>query len=358
VEKLGAEKLSEYISGDYRNKTEALIAEDLAVADEMEQIQDLERLILYQRWLMELANNFVSFAHLYNPEVRSLFEAGTLIIGGRELRFALRVQDRQAHKKIAAESHMYLLYVEVTGKAARDIRFEVVAAVTSTNTKGLYVGKRGIFFTRDGLEWDARIIDVVENPISIWESLKAPFLRLVELIRGQIQKFTKARQAKVEAAVAAPSASGVARDLMLGGGVAIAALGASLAYVTKAVKEITIIHVLIVLGVIAGIIIVPNIIAGFSKLRKRNMSALLEASGCAVNVLMRLNMNLGRLFTHFPKWPEGSHKQRKDVLAAMVKESGYRPKRKGRLLKIALITFFISLAVLLLIVAVVYIYER
>jgi len=355
VEKLGLETLTAYIKGPYRKRVEKLISEDLAVADDLQQVQNLEKLILYQRWLMELANNFVSFANLYNPEVRSLFEAGTLIIGGRKLTFTLRIKDRQAHKKIAAQSHMHLLYVEVAGRRNGDVKFEIVAAVTSTNASGLHIGKRGIFFTRDGVEWDARVVDIVENPISIWESLKAPFRRLVDLIKRQIEKFTKARQAKVEAAVAAPGASGIARDLMLGGGIAIAALGASLAYITKALSEIKTVHILAVLGGIVVIILVPSAISGLAKLRRRNMSALLEASGCAVNVLMRLSLNLGRLFTRVPKLPEGSRSERKDALAQFVKNFGYRSFSVKRLARTALISAAVFLAAALLLIGFYYI---
>ncbi len=53
---------------------------------------------------------------------------------------------------------------------------------------------------------------------------------------------------------------------------------------------------------------------GFAKIRKRDMSVLLEASAWAVNVHMRLNATLGRLFTHIPRLPEGARKERRDVV--------------------------------------------
>jgi len=350
VEKLGAENLRACIDKGYKEQVSKLIDQDLSVAEDFKQIKNLEKLILYQRYLLELANNFVSFANLYNPDVRSLFEAGTLVIGGRELTFTLKVRDRQAHRKIAEGSHMYLLYVEVTGRKNGDVKFEVVAAVTATNAYRLNLGKRGIFFTRDGQEWDARVIDIVENPISIWESVKAPFLNLVGLIKKQINKFTKARQAAIEKTVAAPSASGFARDIMLGGGVAIAALGASAAYITKAVSQVEYYHVLAVIGGLAAIILIPNIVIGFSKLRKRDMSVILEASGCAVNVCMRLTSNLGRLFTRVPTLPEGSRRQRADSIALFAKNLGCAssPGLK-RIIVLGIICIVVSFGIALLI---------
>jgi len=67
VEKLGTDRLRTYLDGSYRHRTRELIAKDLAVADDLNQIHNLEKLIFYQRWLMELANNFVSFANFYTP---------------------------------------------------------------------------------------------------------------------------------------------------------------------------------------------------------------------------------------------------------------------------------------------------
>ena len=350
VEKLGTDRLRTYLNGPYRQQTSELIAKDLAVADDLNQIHNLEKLILYQRWLMELTNNFVSFANFYTPQRRSLIEAGTLVIDGREMTFSMRVQDRQAHKKIAENSFMYLLYLEVTGHQEKDIKFEIVTAVTSGSAGGLRIGKRGIFFTIDGREWDAEVVDIVENPISPWESVKAPFKQFTGFIRKQIDKFSKSSQAKLETSVAVPSASGTTRDLLLGGGIAIAALGSAFAYITKALSQIKAVHILGMLVGLAAFILLPGMIIGFAKIRKRDMSVLLEASAWAVNVHMRLNATLGRLFTHIPRLPEGARKERRDVVVQFVKEFGYSSLRSRRLAIVVLITILIVLGLVLVLI--------
>jgi hypothetical protein len=346
VENLGEDKLRTYLDGPYRARVSELIAEDLAVADDLNQTHNLEKLILYQRWLMELVNNFVCFSNLYNPQSRALFEMGTLVIDGRQMTFTMKVQDRQAHKKIAEKSCMYLLYVEVTGRQEEDIKFEIVAVVTSGTAGRLRIGKRGIFFSIDGKEWDAQIVDIIENPISPWESVKAPFQQINGFIKKQIDKFTKSRQTKLEASIAAPSASGMTRDLMLGGGIAIAALGSSLAYVTKALSQVTPIQILVTLAGLAIFILLPGMIMGFLKVRKRDMSVLLEALGWAVNVHMRLNNSLGKLFTHTPHLPKDARKERKDVVKQFLKEFGETPLRsrclyKGILIIVLMVLVFI-----------------
>ncbi len=364
VEKLDRDKLNTYLNGSYRKQVSEIIAKDQAVANDLNQMQNLEKLILYQKWLLELVNNFVSFANLYNPQVRSLFEMGTLIIDGRQITFTMKVRDKAAHKNIAEKSCMYLLYAEITGRQDNDInpstslringeqgrtiKFDIVAAVTSGSAGGLRIGKRGIFFSVDGKEWDAKIVDIVENPIGIWESIKAPFGQFTGFIRKQVDKFTKSGQGKLEKNLAAPSASGTTRDLLLGGGIAIAALGSSFAYITKALSQVKPTHILIALAGITTAILLPGIIMGFIKIRKRDMSVLLEASGWAINMHMRLNSTLGRLFTHVPHLPKGARKERKDTVAKFVKDFGYAPLRSMKLPIITLIILLIALGLTLI----------
>ena len=348
VEKLGRDRLRSYLVGPYREQANALIKKDLAVANDLNQIQNLEKLILYQRWLMILANNFVSFADLYNPNARALFEMGTLVIDERQITFTMGVRDRQAHKKISQRSSLYLLYVEVTGRQDKDIKFEIVAPVTSGSSEGLCVGNRGIFFTVDGREWDAEVVDIVVNPISVWESVKAPFQKIGDFVREQIEKMTKSSEEKAVAMASSASASGTARDLMLGGGLAIAALGSSFAYITKALSEVKPVQVLVALLGLAMVVLLPSIFAGFVKIRKRNMSGLLEASGWAVNVHMRLNMKMGRLFTHTPHLPKDARKERRDIVGKFVKELGYNTSQSMRPTTFILVFILLLLCLMLL----------
>jgi len=325
VEKLGDDLLRKYLQGQYRERLNEVIGKDSSVADELSQIHTAEKLILYQRWLLELANNFVSFANLYNPSIRALFEAGTLVIDGREIMFTMKVQDVQAHKTQSEKSYMCLLYLEVTGRQDREIAFNIVAPVTSSNIGELRVSKLGIFFTIDGREWDAEIKDIVVNPISIWESVTAPCRQVSDFIKAQVDKLNKFREEKIQTTMAVPttSTSGATRDLLLGGGIAIAALGSAFAYIIKALSQVKLSHVLgILLGIIA-IVVLPGMIVGFVKIRKRDMSILLEASGWAINVRMRLSIALGRLFTHIPRLPKQARKEKRDSIGKFLKEFGY-----------------------------------
>jgi len=181
IEALGIGKIKRYLSQRYAQKAEELIKKDLSAAKDIEQISNLEKLLLYNKYLAALANNFVNFSYFYDPSKISFLEAGRLVIDRRRMSFSILVEDIPAHKKIAQKSYMYLLYLKVTGRQeGKDKQFYAVAAVTSGGCGNLRIGKRGVFFTPDGKEWDAEIVDIAQNPIGIIEAVKSPFVQLAE----------------------------------------------------------------------------------------------------------------------------------------------------------------------------------
>ncbi|HVY62825.1 MAG TPA: hypothetical protein VHF22_14305, partial [Planctomycetota bacterium] len=197
TEKLADPTLRSYVEGPLTGKLRELIALDLAAAGELEQAANVERAILYQRWLVPLVNNFVSFAALYQPGARALLEMGTLVIDGRRLEFSVRVENRDAHKKAATESYMFLVYAAISDQDGKVV-FEVVSPVTTGERGRIAVGKRGIFIGLDGREWDAQVVDVVENAISIAEAIRAPFRRAAKFIGKKIEDFASSKLTAAE----------------------------------------------------------------------------------------------------------------------------------------------------------------
>ncbi len=363
IEALGEARLTAYVDGELPQEAAALIERDLSVSDELERITTVEKLCLLQRWLMELANNFVNFSQLYDPHQRSLFEEGTLVIDGRELAFSMKVTNRPEHRKIAEMSRMFLIYAEITDKvvtSAHHEKFELVVAVTAGERGGISVGKRGVFFDIEQREWDARIVEIVENPISLWEAVKAPFQRIggmaaqkVEQIAARetesIEKTTEAGLEKIAAtpatedkpttgsAAASPSQQTSIRDLLLGGGLAFAAVGSSLAFIIKTLSEVNPLHAgAAVLG-LGSVVIFSSGLLGYLKLRSRDMSALLEAAGWAVNFRMKLTRRLGRLFTRRRELPNDAVKRRRDLLDGFLAEIDVAQSRLGRVLAVLLV---------------------
>ena len=129
---------------------------------------------------------------------------------------------------------------------------------------------------------------------------------------------------------------------MIGGGVAFAALGSSFAYAISKFKDVQPTTWLKVLAALFAIVALPTIIVAVAKLRRRNMSALLEAGGWAVNMRMRLTAALGRLFTKTPALPKESRKQHLDLTKSFLAQF---PKVKGGAFRVVAIILVIAVIV-------------
>ena len=309
---LGTSKLKEYLDERYRQAVEALIARAGQTAARLGNVRLVEKAILYQANLLNFVNNFVSFPHLYDPHKRAMFEMGTLIMDGRRFNFSVKVFDRSVHSNVAKSGNMFVLYVEVLPSDGQ--RYEIAVPVTSGGRGNLYVGKRGIFLDITGRESDARVVQIVENPISLSEALISPFRRLGRTLTGKIESLTATAEKKLDAAVSTvvePTAgkanrSLLAGGLLMGGGVALAALGSAVAYIAKTLSGVPAWKILVgIAGAILAVALPASIIAVL-KLRQRDLSTILEGSGWAINAKMRLTFSLGRFFTCKPPLPKSA----------------------------------------------------
>ena len=326
VEGLGAERLREYLNDSQLVRAaRELMDQSKTTAFVLDNVRLLEKVILYQAYLLSFANNFVSFPDLYNPKRRALFEMGTLIMDGRHFNLSIRVHDRSQHANIARASNILVLYVEVGSKEKGKL-YEVAVPVTSGSRGILYVGKRGVFHEVGGREMDAFVVEIVENPVSLWEAVMAPFQRLGRVVTGKIERITGAAEEKLDAAGSEavtgvqaafakkqpasqvpPAPSGqVVGGLLAGGGIALAALGSSAAFVVKTFASLTWQSTLA--GVLAAVaaVAVPASLVAHLKLRRRDLSAILEASGWAINARMRLTRRQADYFTCVPGYPSGA----------------------------------------------------
>jgi hypothetical protein len=94
--------------------------------------------------------------------------------------------------------------------------------------------------------------------------------------------------------------------MLIGGSVAFAAIGTAVAYITNTLTKLTWWQFLAGFGGVVGLVLLPATVLAFIKLRRRDLSAIIEASGWAVNARMRLTHRLGRAFTIRPDYPKGS----------------------------------------------------
>ena len=250
-----------------------------------------------------------------------MFEKGMLIMDGRHFEFCLPVANRARHARVAATGNMCVLYVEVSPPGGG--RFEVAVPVTSGGLGNLCAGKRGMFRTLDGAEADARVVQIIDNPISVCEAIVSPFQRLGRLLSGKIEAITskaeKTLDAEADAIVERPEADQPAESasetrnrglitggMLMGGSVAIAALTSAAAYITTTLAGVETYKILIGIAAAVLAVMLPTSIVAIAKLRRRDLSALLEGSGWAINARMCLTFSQGRFFTSRPPLPRGA----------------------------------------------------
>ena len=276
-----------------------------------------ERLVLYKMHLVEYIRNFVNQANLYGADTEPMFLTGTLFIDGRECRLCFHVDNEAAHSALAAKSDCCIIYLKLarSGSAPRS----VCAVITTGRTIPLYVGRNGVFYDRDGNAWDATITKVVQAQVSLCEAFWAPWRKIGEMIGGQVKKFVGDTQTKsvggvtkaidgVGATAAKPAAAGASPADQSANGAAlassIAALGIGIGMVGAAFAGIvglvaglpwwkTVIGVLLVIAAVS----LPSVVLAWFKLRRRDIGAVLNACGWAVNRPLRFSQKLARRFT-------------------------------------------------------------
>lgn len=335
LDHLSVERIAELVGGDYQSRLLALVAKDLEVAEAAGGLVDLDRLLRFQRGLVPLLRNFVSFQDFYCRKDKAVFQAGRLYIDGRSCDLVVEVGDVDAHSKVAANSESFLLYCSCTrrGQPVREREsLNIVAAVTAGDEGELMVGRNGLFYDRHGNDWDATVVKVVQNAISVREAFWSPYRRVSRLVSEQIQKFAASRDdalvnnaaARVgSAAEATPDSTAMSKTFDIARfagifaalGLAAGALGAALAAIFKGLIALQWWQWPLVVAGVLLLISGPSMLMAWFKLRRRNLGPILDANGWAVNTQARINIAFGTTLTQLAHLPDGSDRSLRDPYA-------------------------------------------
>jgi hypothetical protein len=326
VEALGLARLCELAAGDARARVTALIAKDKELEQENAQIVDVERLLLFARDLNRVLHNFVNFSEFYERK-GAVFQTGTLYLDGRSCSLCMQVTDPGKHGLLAVLSGAFLAYCDCTRPNGE--KMTIVAAFTGGDSDNLIVGRNGLFYDRQGRDWDATIVKLISHPISVRQAFWGPYKKLVRMIEEQVTKRAAAADAETEAKmkkVAEDTASAdkpklkpdEPKKIDIG---AVAAIGVAVggigAMVTGIMAAFFGLGVWMPLGLIAAMLMIsgPAMLLAYLKLRQRNLGPLLDASGWAVNGRARINVPFGGALTALPRLPAGAHRSMKDPYA-------------------------------------------
>ena len=318
-------KIADYEAG----KAAAEAANAAALSAAQAQYKPLEKLLLLSRDFCTLLRNFVSFQDFYAKRGKALlgrgddkdspwaiFQAGTLVIDQRACNLCLRVNDMAKHNAQAPDSGMYLIYCQCTLHATGE-KMQIVAAMTVGDIRNLKVGKNALFYDRQGRDWEAEVVKIIDNPISIGQAFWSPYRKLGEWVSGLITKSAAEKEKKsfadMTAKLQTPPAAGQAAQpapfdvakfagIFAAVGLAIGSIGTFLTSLLSEVKEM---HAWALLIVPAILIVVsgPSMILAWMKLRKRNLAPLLNANGWAINADAIVSVLFGNTLTDQAQFP-------------------------------------------------------
>jgi hypothetical protein len=320
VEKLGVARVKEIFASEGRAALAALVAQDKALEPEFKAISDVERLVRYRRDLRTLLHNFVNFADFYSPDRLAIFQAGTLYLDSRSTELCLRVEGANP---LAAMSKAYIAYCTCTRAGSPPVN--LAACFTQGDGDYLFVGRHGVFYDRQGRDWDAVVTSIVDNPISIRQAFWSPYKKFVRMIEEQVAKRAAAADAEASSRLAtaaektanvdkAPAAPPKKIDVG-----AVAAISVAIA---GAVSAITLILGWVLMLppweyplVLVGLMLVvsgPSMIIAALKLHQRTVGPILEGNGWAVNGRVKINIPFGTALTDVATLPPGSNHSLKD----------------------------------------------
>ncbi len=322
VAPLGAARVKELADGKTKTAIDALIARDKELEGVSNAIESVDRLVHYYQHLETLLQNFVSLRDFYTPGKKAIFQAGTLYLDGRSCDLCVRVSDIAAHGELAVLSQIYLAYCDCRRRGGEE-SMTIAAAFTDGDSDNLMVGRNGIFYDRDGGDWDATIVKIIEHPISVSQAFWSPYKRIGRMISQQIEKFASARDKAVDEgagksiaelpAAAAPGAPppppfDIAKfaGIFAAIGLAVGAIGTALASALGGFLALAVWQMPLALVGLVLAISLPSMLLAYLKLRQRNLGPLLDANGWAVNTQAKINIPFGTTLTGTAKLPKGA----------------------------------------------------
>ena len=327
VEALGIDAVKVLLEQDKKAALLELVAQDAALAEESSNIDMVDKFLHIYRDFYRLLRNFVTFHDFYDKEkkVKAIFQAGRLLVDQRECRFCMNVSDMGKHSAAAASSGMYLIYCDCTTKT-RPGKISIVAAMTVGEVGDIFVGKNVVYYDEHGLEWDAVIVKIVDNPISIAQAFWSPYRRMATAVENLISKnaadkdakLMKDATAKINAAPAALPAGGAApakpaeaapfdigkfAGIFAALGMAVGMIGSALAALAKGIFALKWWQVILAFVGVMLVISGPAMVMAWLKLRRRNIAPLLNAHGWAINAASKISIPFGETLTDVAKYP-------------------------------------------------------
>ena len=329
------DKIDAYAAWKNAGETAMNEAIDAQLATHAAAIEPVERLVRYCRDYYKLVHNYVVFKDFYKRDdsEQAVFQAGKLYIDQRCCELCVKVSDMGKQSAMAGTSGLYLIYCTCTSKVKGE-KMDIVAALTDGDVDSLYEGKNALFYDRNGLDWDATVTKIIDNPISIRQAFWSPYRKFGKWISDKITKSASEKESKqfdemtskadnstTELATNMAKANKQMNAAETGGKKAtpfdiakfagiFAAIGMAIGFIGQALVKLAAgitqhwynlpLMILAIIVVISG----PSMFLAWIKLRKRNLGPVLNANGWAINSKIKINTAFGATLTSMAKYPK------------------------------------------------------
>jgi len=319
VESLGYDTVKTLLAENKKDALLDLVAQDKALEAKSNAIGQVDKLLHLYRDFYTLLTNFVTFSDFYSLDKKAIFQAGTLYIDERACDLCIKVSDMGAQGTMAPLSNMYILYCDCTSKS-KPGTMTIAAVVTDGDVGSIMVGKNAVFYDRDGLGWNATVTKIIENPISIRQAFWSPYRKMAKSVEDMINKRAAEKDAKVMSeATAKIENANVPADgakpaevkppfdiakfagIFAALGMAVGLIGTALAGFFSAFTAWW--HWIVLFAALILIISGPSMVMAWLKLRKRNLTPILNANGWALNARVLVNVKFGATLTSIAKYP-------------------------------------------------------
>ena len=323
VESLGLEAVNAILEENKKAALLKLIEKDKAEEANALSIEEVDKVLRLNKYFYRFLNNYVVLADFYDPSRKAIFQAGTLFIDQRSTDLCIKVGGPSP--EISSLSGMYILYCACTSEKLGK-SFNIAAVLTDGDVDGLREGKNAVFYDRDGNDYTAKVVAIVDNPVSIRQAFWAPYKKVARMINDKIDKSAAEKNEKSmagltaatdnatsvklegdakEAAKSVTSTFDIAKfaGIFAAIGMAIGYIGAFFTSLATGIKETPFWKLCLIIAGLMLLISGPSMFIAWRKIRKRDLGPVLNANGWAINASALVAAKFGKTLTSLAQYP-------------------------------------------------------
>jgi len=191
--------------------------------------------------------------------------------------------------------------------------------LTDGDVDGLREGKNAVFYDRDGNDYTAKVIAIVDNPISVRQAFWSPYKKVARMINDRIDKKAAEKNEKSmsgltdatnnaadgkEPAIASNFDIAKFAGIFAAIGMAVGFIGQFLVKLAEGIASVKAWELLVIIVALMLLISGPAMFIAWRKIRKRDLGPVLNANGWAINAAALVRAKFGKTLTSLAKFPK------------------------------------------------------